>query len=127
MSKLVKTNIGRMFIKVISKHFPPIQKFVKVISKNTLKFSYSCMSNIRSKVNGHNKKILQAKPIERQKLCNRLVKEDCPLNGLCLMSGILYQATTKRSDSKYQHRRDTKKSMKRPSRIVMQITKNNST
>ena len=85
------------------------------------------MSNIRSKVNGHNKKILQAKPIERQKLCNCLVKEDCPLNGLCLMSGILYQATTKRSDSKYQHRRDTKKSMKRPSRIVMQITKNNST
>ena len=58
VSKLVKTNIGRIFIKLISKHFPPIQKSVKVINKNTLKLSYSCMSNIRSKakVNGHNKK-----------------------------------------------------------------------
>ena len=81
------------------------------------------MSNIRSKVNGHSKKILQAKPIEPQKLCNCLVKEDCPINGLCLTSGILYQATIKRNDSKYQHRRykeiyET---------TVLQITKNNST
>ena len=94
-SKSVKTNIGRIFIKLISKHFPPNHKFVKIFNKNTIKLSYSCMPNIRSKINGHNKKILQPKPAEPQKLCNCLVKEDCPLNGLCLTSSILYQDTIK--------------------------------
>ena len=37
--------------------------------------------------------MLQPKLIEPQKLCNCLVKEDCPMNGLCLTSSILYQAT----------------------------------
>ena len=83
-SKSVKTNIGRIFIKLISKHFPPNHKFVKIFNKNTIKLSYSCMPNIRSKINSHNKKILQPKPPEPHKLCNCLVKEDCPLNGLCL-------------------------------------------
>ena len=103
-SKSVKTNIGRIFIKLISKHFPPNHKFVKIFNKNTIKLSYSCMPNIRSKINGHNK-ILQPKPAEPQKLCNCLVKEDCPLNGLCLTSSILYQATIKCSDSKYKQKR----------------------
>ena len=104
-SKSVKTNIGRIFIKLISKHFPPNHKFVKIFNKNTIKLSYSCMPNIRSKMNDHNKKILQPKPAEPQKLCNCLVKEDCPLNGLCLKSSILYQATIKCSDSKYKQKR----------------------
>ena len=60
------------------------------------------MSNIGSKINGHNKTILQPTPTEPQKLCNCLVKEDCPMNGLCLKSSILYQATIKYNDSKYK-------------------------
>ena len=63
------------------------------------------MPNIRSKINGHTKKILQPKPAEPQKLCNCLVKEDCPSNGLHLTSSILYQATIKCSDSKYKQKR----------------------
>ena len=104
-SKLVKTNLGWKFIKLIGKHFPPNHKFVKFFNKNTIKLSYSCMPNIRSKTNGHNKKTLQPKTTEPQKLCNCLVKEDCPLNGLCLRSSILYQATIKCSDSKYKQKR----------------------
>ena len=104
-SKSVKTNIGRIFIKLISKHFPPNHKFVKIFNKNTIKLSYSYMQNIRSKMNDHNKKILQPKPAEPQKLWNCLVKEDCPLNGLCLTSSVLYQTTIKCSDSKYKQKR----------------------
>ena len=40
-----------------------------------------------------------------QILSNCLVKEDCPLNGLCLKSSILHQATIKCSDSKYKQKR----------------------
>ena len=82
-SKSVKTILGRIFIKLISKHFPPNHKFAKIFNKNTIKLSYSCMPNITSKINGHNKKIVQPKPTEPQKLWNCLVKEDLPLNGLC--------------------------------------------
>ena len=63
------------------------------------------MSNNRLKINGHNKKILQPKPTEPQKLCNSLVKEDFPMNRLYLTSSILYQATIKCSDSKYKQKR----------------------
>ena len=94
-SKSVKTNIGRIFVKLISKHFPPNHKFVKIFNKNIIKLSYTCMPNIRSKINGRNKKILQPKLAEPQKLCNYFFKEDCPLNGLCLTSSISYQATIK--------------------------------
>ena len=104
-SKPVKTNIRRIFIKLISKHFPPNHKFVKIFNKNTIKLSYSCMPNIRSKINGHNKKILQTKLAEPQKLCNCLVKEDCPINGLCLTSSILFQASIKCNDRKYKPKR----------------------
>ena len=103
-SKSVKTNIGRRFPKLISKHFPPNHSFVKILNKNTIKLSYSCMPNIRSKINGHNQKILQPKPAEPQKLYNCLVKKDCPLNGICLTSSILYQNTIKCSDSKYKQK-----------------------
>ena len=36
-SKSIKTNIGRIFIKLISKHFPPNHKFVKIFTQNTQK------------------------------------------------------------------------------------------
>ena len=104
-SKSVKTNIRRIFIKLINKDFPPNPKFVKIFDKNTIKLSYSGMPSIKSQINGHNKKILQPKPAEPQKLCNCLVKYDCLLNGLCLKSSILYQATIKCSDSKYKQKR----------------------
>ena len=37
------------------------------------------MPNLKTKINGHNKKLLQPKPTESQKSCNCLVKEDCPM------------------------------------------------
>ena len=63
------------------------------------------MPKIRPKINGHNKKRLQPMPTEPQKLSSCLVKEDCPLNGICLTSSILYQATIKYSNSRYKQKR----------------------
>ena len=45
-----------------------------VFDKYTLKFGYSCMRSIRSKLDGHNKNILQPKPTELQKDGTAIVK-----------------------------------------------------
>ena len=49
-------------MKIISKQFQPNRKFVKIFKKSTIKGSYSGMLNIKSKINGHNKKRLQPMP-----------------------------------------------------------------
>ena len=54
-SKTVKTKIGKFFLQLIKKHFPKEHKFHKIFNKNTLKLSYSCMPNIKTKINAHNR------------------------------------------------------------------------
>ena len=39
----VKTNFGRIFLKLIKKHFPGGNSLNKTFNKNTIKVSYSCM------------------------------------------------------------------------------------
>ena len=59
--------------------------------------SYRTLPNIGQKISGHNKKIirenLQAKT--EQKLCNCRVKCECPAGSMCLLNGVIYQATVK--------------------------------
>ena len=71
--------------------------------------------------------MLQPKPTVPQKLCNCLVKEDCPMNGLFLTAIVLYEAILKCSDSKYKQKRCKGISVTRHSRNATQTTKNHST
>ena len=45
-SKNVKTNIGKICIKLINKHFPRSSDLHKIFNRNTLKLSYSCTENM---------------------------------------------------------------------------------
>ena len=60
-SKNVKTNMGKIFLNLIKKHFPPHHKFRKLFNKNTVKISHSCTRNIKTMENPHNTKILVPK------------------------------------------------------------------
>ena len=60
-SKHAKTNIGKIFMKLISKHFSKQHKYYKIFDKNTIKLSYSCMPNMSSIITKHNKKFLNKK------------------------------------------------------------------
>ena len=54
----VKTNVGREFLNIICKCFPKNNKLHKIFNKNTIKLSYSCMPNIRTIIEGNNKRKL---------------------------------------------------------------------
>ena len=44
-SQNVKTNIEKLFFKLVLKNFPKNQKFPKILNLNTLKLNYSSMGN----------------------------------------------------------------------------------
>ena len=69
-SKTVKTKFGKFFLQLIKKHFPKEHKFHKIFNRNALKLNYSCMPNIKTKINAHNKEILQNTPPKNAKHCN---------------------------------------------------------
>ena len=104
-NKKVRTNIGKEFISLINRSFPAGHKLRKIFNRNTVKLSYSCMSNVKQLIDGHNKAILQnaetAQPQqdEGKKACNCRKKEECPLDGECLVSEVVYQATVTTQDA----------------------------
>ena len=95
------TNVGRTFLKILDEEFPENHVFHKIFNRNTVKISYSCMPNLKQKIDGRNKSILQktnAPPI--LKACNCRRPADCPMAGNCLRSSVIYQATVTTEDSK---------------------------
>ena len=57
-SKSVKTNVGKTFLNLIDKRFPPSNPLHKVLNRNNVKASYLCMENIKSTISNHNHKLL---------------------------------------------------------------------
>ena len=86
----VSTNVAKYFLTLISKHFTENHKFRKLFNRNNLKVSYSCMPNVKSFVNGHNKKILTQESRNDARKCNCPAGEICPMNGNCLSENTLY-------------------------------------
>ena len=96
--KSVKTNIARHFLRLLDKHFPPHHKLHRLFNRNNVKVSYSCLDNVASKISQHNKTTLNPPPERVEKrLCNcrKADKPNCPLQGECLLSSIVYKATVR--------------------------------
>jgi hypothetical protein len=94
----VKTNIASRFLKLIDKHFPKTHKLAKVFNRNNVKVSYSCLPNIASSIQAHNKKILSDKQPVAAAKCNCRNKDACPLGGKCLERSIVYCGNVVSSD-----------------------------
>ena len=69
-----KTNNGKIFLQLLSKHFSKNQKMHNVFNRNTVKISYSCMKNVDSIISAHNQNILN--PIVQSYGCNCQVKSN---------------------------------------------------
>ena len=62
------------------------------------------MSNTKRIIDNHNKRILKSSELtantgKDNKTCNCRQKNTCPLNGNCLQSSVVYQATVTRQDN----------------------------
>ena len=69
----VHTNVGKQFMKIVNICFTKGHVLNKIFNKNTLKLSYSCMSNMKNAVDSHNKQLLtqtRKTPVTEQKTCN---------------------------------------------------------
>ena len=93
-NKAAKTNVGRKFLDIIRNTFKASHLLKKICNKNLLKISYSSMSNMGSTIADNNKKRLNTTLQQPVKNCNCLDQTKCSLDGKCLESGVIYQATT---------------------------------
>ncbi len=102
----VATNVGKRFLAIITECFPPNHILHKILNRNTLKLSYSCMPNIGNIISAHNQSVLAKKPqqisVPKDKNCNCRQKDDCPLSQKCLVESVVYQATVTRDDNNDQ-------------------------
>ena len=53
----VVTKVGKHFLSLLDKHFPPHNKFHKIFNRNTVKISYSYLPNMKTIINSHNHKL----------------------------------------------------------------------
>ena len=54
----VKTNIGKLLIKLVRTHFTKNNKYHKIFNLNSLNLSYCCTNNVRNIIKQHNSKVL---------------------------------------------------------------------
>ena len=93
-SQSVKSNVGKIFLKLVRSHFPKTHRFHKIFNKNNVKVSYSCMNNLAQIIKSHNSKILNNNNIINENPgCNCRRKAECPLDNQCLSCSLVYKAS----------------------------------
>lgn len=70
----------------------------KILNQNTVNISYSCVANIKSKINNYNKTILSKEALQTEVKTG--IPDECLVSGHCLIKSLVYQATVSTSDGK---------------------------
>ena len=102
-SSNVKTNVGKIFMRLVDKHFPHHHKYYKLFNKNNIKLSYSCVPNMSNVIPKHNSKIMKNPAPSTTKTCNCRRKTDCPIDGNCLSECLIYKASVSTTANKYYY------------------------
>ena len=89
----VETNIVKIFLKLVKKHFHKRHRYRKIFNTNTIKLSYSCTPNVKNLIKQHNSSILKSETNTNKRDCNCRNKNSFPLDGKCLVECIVYEAT----------------------------------
>ena len=78
----VSTNIAKIFLKLVDKHFPRTHRLQEIFNRNTKEVSYSYMSDAQQLIKKHNNFIKNNKN-KTTLSCNCRDKNGCPLNRSC--------------------------------------------
>ena len=66
----VKTNVGKLFMRLIDKHFPRHHKFHKIFNHSNFKLSYSYIPSMKNVIQKHNSKIMEDSKPTNNKTCS---------------------------------------------------------
>ena len=108
----VTTNIGAKFLKLISKHFGKDHPYRKIFNRSNVKISYCCGPNIKTIINGHNRKLLDKKDQPDPK-CNCRAASACPVEGKCQTKNVIYRASVTANNTEKHYVGSTSRSFKR--------------
>ena len=89
-SKSFSTNVAKTFLQLVTKHFPKSHKLYKILNRNTVKISYSCMNNMSKIIKEHNKKVT-SKLRDQGPKCNCRKKVECPMEGKFQFNNVVYK------------------------------------
>ena len=97
----VKTRLGAAFLDIVTNSFPKSHPLNKILNRNTIKLSPSCMSNMKSIFSSQNKsKLSEPTDAAHDHSCN-CNQVPCPLQDKCNAKDIVYKATI--SNTKAEH------------------------
>ena len=109
----VKTSIGKEFFKILDNNFPKDHPLYKIVNRNTVKLGYSCMPNLKQKINCHNQKICRGEAEQELAGCNcTQVIGECPLDGNCKVRGVIYRAEVSTENETFTYTGLTSRSFK---------------
>ena len=93
-NQTVRTNVGKEFLGLLEKCFPPNHPLRKIFNRQNVKVSYSTTPNMAQIISGKNSKVL-TETEEEVKTCScpKNRKNECPLDQKCLTDNLVYQAT----------------------------------
>ena len=111
-NQTVTTNIGKQFLSLLDKHFPPKHHLHPILNRKNVKVSYSCTANMQTIIQNHNKKTLSNKQEENIKTCNCRNKNNCPLQGKCLTQATIYKASITHNNNTVHYIGSTEKDFK---------------
>ena len=91
-TQTVKTNFAKLFLRLLTKHFPKSHLLHKIFNRNTIKVSYSWMKNVSKIIKQHNRNVSNKKE-KQTNPCNCRNKNECPLNGNCKVQSVICECT----------------------------------
>ena len=99
----ISTNVGKKFLHLVDTCFPPGHLLHGLLNRNTVKVSYRTMASMGQVLQQHNNKVLKPQVVEEEveEGCNcRAGPGECPLQGRCLTTKLVYGAAVTRRDTR---------------------------
>ena len=91
-AQAVKTNVAKLFFRLLDKHFAKSHLLHKIFNRNTIKVSYSCMNNVSKIIKQHSRNVSNKKE-KKTNPSNCRNKNECPLNGNYKVQNVIYKCT----------------------------------